>query len=103
MRILRTSALTGEIHQMDLNVTKDQLLQWIIKKELAQRVFLTLNSDQREFLITGITPDEGVLWYAVTELISLYVPHTDAEEGIISVPPEDLNEILHLIELYQPV
>jgi hypothetical protein len=57
MIIERKSMLTGKVHQMDLPVTDEQLLRWA-NNELIQNVFPDLTIDQREFLMTGTTPEE---------------------------------------------
>jgi len=42
---------------MDLDVTGKQIVAWE-KGELIQNVFHHLTPDEREFIKTGITPDE---------------------------------------------
>jgi outer membrane biogenesis lipoprotein LolB len=61
MRITRTSRLTGKTSVMDLPITREQLAAWV-DGELIQNAMPHLNADQREFVMTGITPDE---WQAV--------------------------------------
>ena len=58
MKITKTSALSGIEHTMDIPCTKQQLGRYYTGINLVQDVFPELNSEQREFLITGITPDE---------------------------------------------
>ena len=57
MRIIRTSRLTGNTSVMDLPITREQLAAWV-DGELIQKAMPHLNADQREFVMTGITPDE---------------------------------------------
>ena len=57
MKIIRTSPFSGEIHEMELPVTKEQLRRWQ-DGELVQCAFPHLSADQREFIMTGITPEE---------------------------------------------
>lgn len=57
MRIIRTSRLTGNTSVMDLPITREQLAAWV-DGELIQNAMPQLNADQREFVLTGITPDE---------------------------------------------
>lgn len=57
LRVINTSALTGKENQMLLPVTEAQIKRWQ-DGDLVQDVFPFLNDDQREFLMTGITPDE---------------------------------------------
>jgi hypothetical protein len=57
MKVTKRSNLTGIEHTMDLDVTEEQL--WRHQNgELAQKVFPHLAPPDREFLISGITPQE---------------------------------------------
>ena len=49
--------ISGELNSMELDVTQDQLNLWQ-GGELIQDVFPHLNADEREFIKTGITPQE---------------------------------------------
>lgn len=57
MKITRISPFTGKTHTFELNVTSEQIFRWQ-GGELIQNVFSHLTPDEREFLKTGITPDE---------------------------------------------
>jgi hypothetical protein len=57
MLITKISMITGKHNSMDLPVTEEQLSQWS-SGGLAQDVFPDLNLEQREFLISGSTPEE---------------------------------------------
>lgn len=57
MLITRRSVITGIEHAMELPVTTGELLRHRLGA-LAQNVWPHLLPDQREFLITGITPEE---------------------------------------------
>jgi hypothetical protein len=57
MKITRKSGLTGEINTRDLNITPKQYTAYL-GGTLAQLAFPHLSADDREFLITGITPEE---------------------------------------------
>jgi hypothetical protein len=57
MKITRISRLTGNIAIMDLPVTREQLAAWV-NGELIQNAMPHLTADQREFILTGITPAE---------------------------------------------
>jgi hypothetical protein len=57
MLITRTSEMTGVEHTLDINVTASQLKQWL-DGELIQDVMPHLSREDREFLMTGITPEE---------------------------------------------
>lgn len=57
MIIERRSIITGKINTMDLPINEEQLDRWQAG-ELIQKVMPHLSDDQREFLKTGITPEE---------------------------------------------
>ena len=57
MLIERISVFTGKTHPMDIPVTVDQLKAWE-DGELIQNVMPNLTPDQREFIMTGVTPEE---------------------------------------------
>lgn len=56
-RVQRQSLFTGRINEMVLPVTLKHLLNWN-DRELIQNAFPQLNADQREFLLSGATPEE---------------------------------------------
>ena len=58
MLITKQSRISGKISSMDLDITSDQLERINLKIELIQNIVPHLSSDEREFLITGITPQE---------------------------------------------
>ena len=57
MQITRTSRLTGKTSVMDLKITQAQLDAWV-DGMLIQDAMPQLPPEHREFLMTGITPDE---------------------------------------------
>jgi hypothetical protein len=57
MNITRTSRLTGKTSVMDLKITQAQLDAWV-DGMLIQDAMPQLPPEHREFLMTGITPDE---------------------------------------------
>jgi len=57
MLITRTSPFTGKVHSMEIDVTEEQVLRYN-QGELIQRAFPNLTADEREFIKTGITPEE---------------------------------------------
>jgi hypothetical protein len=58
MILYRISDLTGEVHCMDLDVTDAQLELYDEFGVLLQDAFPNLTADEREFIKTGITPEE---------------------------------------------
>lgn len=57
MLITRTSTLSGHISSMDIDVTLEQVASWE-QGELVQNAMPDLSADEREFIMTGITPTE---------------------------------------------
>jgi hypothetical protein len=57
MRIARTSPLSGKQHAMDLPITREQLHRFT-NGTLVQDAFPNLSPEEREFVLTGITPKE---------------------------------------------
>ena len=57
MIITRRSKISNEIHSLNLNVTQDQLNNWL-NGSLIQEAMPQLNDDEREFIMTGILPEE---------------------------------------------
>ena len=57
MLIQRESMFTGEINQMMLNITPEELYAWKTGTVI-QEAMPRLNADEREFVMTGITPEE---------------------------------------------
>jgi hypothetical protein len=58
MLITKESRISGKISSMDLDITSDQLDRINLRVELIQNIVPHLSSEQREFLITGMTPQE---------------------------------------------
>jgi len=63
MKISRISTLTGEYNTREINITLDQYNDWQNASEnddnrFVQNAFKHLSADDREFLISGITPEE---------------------------------------------
>ena len=57
MKVTRKSPLTHEINSMDLDITAEQVIRWD-RGELIQDVFPHLTPDEKEFIQTGITPED---------------------------------------------
>lgn len=56
--VTKVSALSGKTNSMELPVRQGQIEYWQQSGDLIQNVFPHLDADQREFLMTGITPLE---------------------------------------------
>lgn len=57
MKITRISLLSQKTNTMDIDVTQEQLDRWE-RGELIQIVMPNLTPDEREFIKTGILPQE---------------------------------------------
>ena len=67
MEIIRQSQLSGAIHVMDIDISEELLARVENRRanqELIQNIVPHLPKDEREFLITGITPEEWELAFA---------------------------------------
>lgn len=59
MIVERKSIVSGKVYQMDINITEEQLFNFINGRSgLAQEAFPDLSLDEREFIISGIHPTE---------------------------------------------
>jgi len=58
MKITRTSQLSGMTRTLELDVTKEEVLDYATGDMLVQDAFPRLTPDQREFIMTGITAVE---------------------------------------------
>lgn len=66
MKVSMTCPLSGQTSVMELPITPEQLRRWE-QGEFVQDVFPHLTADQREFLMTGITPEEWAAMEAALE------------------------------------
>lgn len=57
MKIQRRSPFSGKMNEWDIPVTQEQLDAWA-RGMLIQQAMPDLTPDQREFIMTGITPAE---------------------------------------------
>jgi len=57
MKLSKKSILSGKTHKMELNITEEQYFTWK-DKGLVQDVFPHLKPEEREFMVSGITPKE---------------------------------------------
>jgi hypothetical protein len=58
MLITKESRVSGKISSMELDITSEQFARIESGIELIQNIVPHLSSEEREFLITGITPQE---------------------------------------------
>ena len=58
IKIQKRSQFSGNVNSMELNVTMEQLEKYERGEGLVQNIFPNLGPDEREFLMTGATPQE---------------------------------------------
>lgn len=58
MLIKRKSIYSGVISEMDIDVTPTQINAWYWQGELIQNAMPNLSAQEREFMMSGITPTE---------------------------------------------
>ena len=58
MLVTRRSPFSKTENTMELDITPEQLARYEQGNELIQNVFPDLSSEHREFIMTGITPEE---------------------------------------------
>ena len=57
MLITRTSPFSNQTNIMEIDVTEEQIALWE-SGTLIQNAMPNLSADEREFIMTGITPEE---------------------------------------------
>ena len=62
MIIVRRSPVTGKMNHREIEITEEQYLSWQ-NGELIQDAMPNLSDDDREFIISGCTPEDfAFLW-----------------------------------------
>lgn len=56
MKIARVCPFTKKFNEMEIDVTPEQMTAWQ-NGELIQNAMPNLTADEREFIMTGITPE----------------------------------------------
>jgi hypothetical protein len=67
MRITKKSPVTGEFNTREINCTPAQLAAWRNRDGLIQNVMPQLDADDREFLISGCTPEDWEVLFGKEE------------------------------------
>lgn len=58
MKVTKTSMFSGKTHTREINITPAQLERWQNGHHAIQAMFPHLPAEDREFLMTGVTPEE---------------------------------------------
>jgi uncharacterized protein (DUF779 family) len=64
MLVGKRSMMSGTLNEMNIEVSEKQIILWQ-EGALIQDVMPDLSADEREFLMTGITPSE---WHEMSNL-----------------------------------
>ena len=70
MKFRRTSPYSGKVNEIELPLSEDQFKQLFAKwqtGELIQEVFYMLTPNQREFIATGLLPEEWDAMYVTPD------------------------------------
>ena len=72
MLVKKQSIISGNVNEMELDITQEQLDRYLEGRELIQDIFPHLNASEREFLITGITEEEWDIacWESISDLVT---------------------------------
>lgn len=57
MKIKRQNPITGVTNELEINVTKEQIADWE-SGTLIQKAMPNLTPEEREFIVSGILPEE---------------------------------------------
>jgi hypothetical protein len=63
MKITRVSMVTNKVHTMEINCTADQIQSWL-DGVFIQDAMPHLTPDEREFIVSGVTPEEWEEYFA---------------------------------------
>ena len=58
MLIHKVSPISNKLNAMEIDVTCSQIYDWEVEGMLIQQAMPNLTADEREFIKTGITPQE---------------------------------------------
>lgn len=78
MEITRTSILSGVTRTKNIDVTMNQLQKWSEGANI-QDVMGNLSVDDREFIMTGITPEEWNDTFGEEELLDIEILEDSAD------------------------
>lgn len=69
MQVTKRSAITGDLHTQEIDISEEQWKRWK-GGELLQNVCPHLSSDDREFLISGATKEEWAHYFGNSDSAS---------------------------------
>jgi hypothetical protein len=63
MKITKVSPLNGKVNTMELPITPDEWMNWKSGRVLIQNAMPNLTPEQREFIMTGYTPEDWEMMF----------------------------------------
>jgi hypothetical protein len=99
MLIEKKSMFTGLYHTRDINVTREELLLWEQSGRTVQSVFPDLSADDREFLMTGVTPEEWDAYMGREEDLECFMD-PDAKGEHVREPDFDQEDFQDFLDEY---
>ncbi len=76
MQITRQSPFSGKLNTREIPVTNEQLIAWK-SGTLIQDAMPNLSADDREFILSGITPEEWEETFGKDDTEDKVIPITD--------------------------
>jgi hypothetical protein len=64
--VTRQSRISGKVHTRTIKATPEQMRAWL-QGTVAQQAFPDASADDREFIISGITPEEWTATFGKEE------------------------------------
>lgn len=58
VKVTRRSPITGELNTVLIEMTQDQIDRYKKNEEHIQHIFPNLSANEREFILTGMTPED---------------------------------------------
>jgi hypothetical protein len=58
MKITRKSLISGIERTLEINITEEQFEKYLKGDDLIQNLMPELSANEREFIISGVTPEE---------------------------------------------
>lgn len=77
MLISRVSPLTGKNNIRDIPITWEQIAELAVRRKLIQDILPDISPDDREFIMTGYTPEDWACIFPTTQ------EEEDGEPGVV--------------------
>ncbi len=94
MLIHKVSPISNKLNSMEIDVTCSQIYDWEVEGMLIQQAMPNLTADEREFIKTGITPQEWDDMFGGEESDDVY----DDDRQKVKLDFTNLERVLEEIE-----